>query len=119
MERFLSEADDGTAVMAAPGDALVVRLNENPTTGYRWALAELEGDAVTLEGDDFVRSAAAGVGGGGRRVLTFSAARPGTARIALKHWRRWEGDDSILERFSLTVGVRASEGPGGTGDPDP
>lgn len=107
MEWNLTEADDGAALEAAPGDALVVRLNENPTTGYRWSLDALEGDVVTLGADEFERSEGAGVGGGGKRILTFSALRPGSADIGLTLRRRWEGDDSALERVRLSVRVVA------------
>jgi inhibitor of cysteine peptidase len=109
VQRDLSEADDGTSIEVVPGDALVVRLRENPTTGYRWALDELDGDAVTLGGDDFEASEGAGVGSGGRRIFTFSAVGPGSASIALKLWRRWEGDASARERVRLNVRVAAQE----------
>lgn len=116
MQRDLSEADDGTTLEAAPGDALVVRLRENPTTGYRWTLDEVDGDAVTLERDDFETSEGAGVGSGGRRIFTFSAVGPGSASIALKLWRRWEGDASARERVRLNIRVTAQDADE-TGDP--
>jgi inhibitor of cysteine peptidase len=109
VQRDLSEADDGTSIEAVPGDALVVRLHENPTTGYRWALDELDGDAVTLGVDDFEASEGGGVGSGGRRVFTFSAVGPGSASIALKLWRRWEGDASTRGRVRLNIRVTAQE----------
>lgn len=37
---------------------------------------------------------------------TLSVAAAGTTAIALKRWRPWEGDASILNRFTVTVDVR-------------
>jgi inhibitor of cysteine peptidase len=108
VDRYLSEADDGKVLEAAPGDAIIVRLEENPSTGYRWAVDEIEGDAVIAEADDFVRSPARGVGGGGHRTFTFSAKEPGMALIAVKRWREWGGEDSVVERFRASVRVGAA-----------
>jgi Chagasin family peptidase inhibitor I42 len=43
------------------GDTLVVRLGENPTTGYQWAIETLNADAVVLQSVEYLRA------GGGRR----------------------------------------------------
>ncbi len=31
--------------------------------------------------------------------------RQGTSQLRFNHWRPWEGDASILDRFTLTVQV--------------
>jgi Chagasin family peptidase inhibitor I42 len=43
------------------GDTLVVRLGENPTTGYQWAIETLNADAVVLQSVEYLRA-----GGGWR-----------------------------------------------------
>jgi hypothetical protein len=33
----------------------------------------------------------------------LQGAQVGTAQLRFKHWRPWEGDVSILDRFTVTV----------------
>ena len=101
----LTPADNGRTVEVRAGDAVVVRLQENPTTGYRWA-AEPTGEAVALEGFEYVGSGSA-VGGGGERVFTFRAKQAGSAAVRLKLWREWEGEGSVTRSFTVTVRVHA------------
>jgi len=86
----VSEMDLGREVVARAGDALVVRLPENPTTGFRWALASPDGNVLALMRDEFQAPAQAGVGAGGLRVFRFATKRPGSARIEFKLARAWE-----------------------------
>ena len=44
----LTRADDGRTVDLSPGDTLVLRLAENPTTGYQWALDAGSDDVLAL-----------------------------------------------------------------------
>jgi inhibitor of cysteine peptidase len=106
-EVTLTQADNGKTVEVAPGDVVVVRLPENPTTGYRWAQhASTEPVLAPREGD-FTPAAGAGVGGGGRKTFRFAATGAGDVHLQLKLWREWEGDPSVAERFQATIRVRA------------
>lgn len=101
----LSMADTGRSVAVRPGDRMVVTLEENPTTGFRWAV-DANNDAVLApSGDEYVAQGQA-PGSGGARRLTFAAASAGQSALRLKHLRSWEGDASIIARFAVTVTVR-------------
>jgi inhibitor of cysteine peptidase len=100
----LTAADNGASVRAQPGDELVVRLPESPGTGYRWHIDAIEG-VVELEGDSFDLGGNTAPGAGGTREFRFRPTAPGTGRIALKHWREWEGDSSVTARFAADVTV--------------
>ena len=102
----LTRADDGRTVDLSSGDALELRLKENPTTGYQWALEPDGGAVLALEASDYVAPTGPAVGGGGERVFTFKARQAGSATVRLKLWRAWEGEKSITERFAATVHVR-------------
>ncbi len=81
----LTEADDGRAITVAAGQPLVLRLAENPTTGYRWEAPA----GVGVVGDAY-RPGVGGAGSGGERVFTLSAgATAQQARFALS--RPWGG----------------------------
>jgi inhibitor of cysteine peptidase len=101
----LTQADNGKAVMVRSGEKIVLRLNENPTTGFQWALEQDNDEIVELVESDYIQAPSAGVGAGGQHVWTFKAKKSGSARIALKLWRAWEGDKSITERFEVTIHV--------------
>jgi inhibitor of cysteine peptidase len=103
----LTQADNGKSVEARQGDPIVIRLDENPTTGYRWAVDKSNDGVIALQHMDYAQASGTGVGGGGQRTFTFKAIGSGTAAIQLKLWRDWEGDKSITDRFNVTVQVRA------------
>lgn len=102
----LTRADNGKSIAMQVNDLLVVSLDENPTSGFQWVLDSGGGDLVKLQASEYIPAAGAGVGGGGQRVLTFKAQRAGTGWLQLKLWREWEGEPSIVERFTLTLQVR-------------
>jgi inhibitor of cysteine peptidase len=101
----LTQADNGRRVEARLGDTITIRLDENPTTGYRWSVEEEGGGVFNIAGTEFIQSADAKIGGGGQRVLTLRAAQAGAAPLKIKLWRQWEGDRSIKSRFSVDIQV--------------
>lgn len=101
----LSAADNGRSLAVARGDRLVISLEENPTTGFRWAV-ESNSAAVLAPASDELAARGPAIGAGGMRQLTYSAVAAGTSAVRLKHLRSWEGDTSIIARFAVTVTVR-------------
>ena len=102
---MLLRSDNGKTIPICVDDTVVIRLDENPTTGYQWAIEERDEAEVALQSADYTRSRSAGVGGGGQRIWTFRAKRTGVVTLQLKLWRAWEGDPSIVERFTITLQV--------------
>jgi inhibitor of cysteine peptidase len=79
----------------------VLRLPENPTTGYRWA-----GDPpafLSLTRDDNAPGDAPGAAG--VRVLEFVAAAPGRGELTLACTRAWDPAAPAMERFNVTIVV--------------
>ena len=101
----LTETDNDRTVDLRVGETFRVRLPENATTGYRWTIDRLDDEVVEAVGSepDYAGSA---VGSGGTVTFTFRAKKPGTGDIALKHWRHFEGDSSVTNRFRLRLNVR-------------
>lgn len=91
---------------------IVLKLEENPTTGYSWNLTVPEG--LTLIGDDFaVAQEAEGlVGAGGIHEWQLQAQTEGTHEIYAIYKRPWENITGEEDTFSMTVTVLA------TGEPD-
>jgi inhibitor of cysteine peptidase len=104
-EVAVTPEDNGRVVAVKVGDTISVRLPENPTTGYSWALDSI--DAQRLEaGAPAYQGEGAGLGTGGVKTWKLVARAPGRTRLGLKRWRHWEGDTSIVERFSVTIDIK-------------
>lgn len=102
----LTQADNGRSIALQVGGTFTVSLDENPTTGFQWAIDSNSGDLVKLQASEYVPAAGSGVGGGGQRILTFKGQRAGNGQLKLKLWREWQGDNSIAERFAVTLQIR-------------
>jgi inhibitor of cysteine peptidase len=102
----VTQADNGKSFEVHQGEVIGIRLEENPSTGYRWAIDHVDADFLTLQNSAFSPTSGGGIGSGGERTFTFKATKTGTAHIQLKLWREWEGDRSITNRYTLTIQIR-------------
>jgi len=100
---LLGPGDRGSSVDAHAGDAIVVELPENPTTGYRWAIHRMDSSLMALEASDFKAPPGAAMGASGQRSLQFRVIGEGRADVELKLWRDWEGEDAAIDRYPFTV----------------
>ncbi len=87
------------------GETILVRLDETPTSGYRWAVDHLDKQVLAAEGSDFELPANASIGAAGQRTFTFRATARGTGRIALALMRRWERPAAAVDQFEISVRV--------------
>lgn len=101
----LTKADAGSSVKARRGDIVVISLPENATTGYTWALDNLDPNILRFKDSTYSLSAGGGIGGGGIRTFTFNAINVGGVNLNLKLRREWTGDASIIDRYSATINV--------------
>ena len=108
-EVLLTQSDEGKSIQVNPDDYVIVRLTENPTTGYSWAIDRINSEIVSPVASDYAADSHSGIGGGGRRVLAFKAVKAGSSPISLKLWRKWEGDKSVRQHFKVTIQVQGGE----------
>jgi inhibitor of cysteine peptidase len=99
----LGERNDGSIAAARVGDVLTVRLPENASTGYRWAIDRVDPEKIELVEASGHYPASAAVGSGGDAIFRFKVKTAGESTIALKYWRQWEGDTSVIKRFTVSV----------------
>ncbi len=103
-EIILTKAQHGERISAKTGDILVIRLQENPTTGYQW-IFRIIGD-LTYISDDFILDAVA-IGAGGERCLRFIAQHTGIVQIEAVLRRIWESDAiHHQDVFNILIEVR-------------
>ena len=100
----ITEADNGATVEAHLGETLALRLPENATTGYRWAIEALNADLVEAREGQYISQSNA-VGGGGEATWTLHPKALGTSEIKLKLWRRFEGERSVQQHFGVTLRI--------------
>ena len=109
-EVVLDREDMGERVVLQEGQTLVITLEANPSTGYRWDVVDAEGQVVAQAGEPEFQSSAEGqgnvVGASGIQVLRFEAKQTGTTTLALVYHRPWETDVEPLETLTVEVEVR-------------
>jgi inhibitor of cysteine peptidase len=104
LQLFPSDRD---RIIAVRGETVAtVSLPENPTTGYQWAVEKSNAETIAPLDSEYIVAPESAVGAAGIRRFTFELMKAGTYRLELKHWRDWEGDASVTERFAATIEVR-------------
>jgi inhibitor of cysteine peptidase len=108
-EVTLTETDNGGAIEVRQGDVIDLQLRENPTTGFRWQVVRADGlDEEPLAADATPQGGEPGqprIGAGGVRTLRFRARAPGSGRLELKLWRAFEGESSVVDRFTADITI--------------
>jgi inhibitor of cysteine peptidase len=106
---ILDAKDDGTGIELDAGQMLVVTLESNPTTGYRWEVSEVDRSVLTQVGEAEFQEAPKEdeqmVGVGGTETFRFASA-PGSTTLTLVYHRSWEKDVEPADTFSVEVTVR-------------
>jgi inhibitor of cysteine peptidase len=102
----VTESDDGAVKRVSPGEGIVIRLPENPTTGYRWSVEAVDPEVVEVGESEFEANDEAGrAGAGGTRYLHLRTRQPGVSRVTLVLRRPWESGGENLRRFQVNVEV--------------
>jgi predicted secreted protein len=102
--RSYTEADD--TIKIAAGQNIVITLEANQTTGFKWELAEpLDKGMLELVNVEYVLGMARFLGAGGKEVWTLKALAPGEASILLKYVRPWEKNipPAKEKKFKVTI----------------
>lgn len=98
-----SEDANSSEISLKVGDSIVLKLNENPSTGYSWDLSLPEG--IVLVKDEFVGPDEPMAGAGGVHEWTLKAASEGNYQINAIYKRSWENVTGEEDTFSMDVVV--------------
>ncbi|MGJ8745635.1 protease inhibitor I42 family protein [Polaribacter sp.] len=102
-EFILMKEDHDSFIHVNIGDSIKILLTENANTGYTW---DMEGEVpkeLKMIFNDYKLTHKKTLGGSGKRVVEFIAKELGEVSIKLKYWQEWNGDDSIDDRFAVTI----------------
>ncbi|GAC1447122.1 MAG: hypothetical protein PVSMB4_01560 [Ktedonobacterales bacterium] len=100
----LDESADGHEFVLQTAQSFAIRLDENPTTGYRWSLAAGGEPTCVLIDQAFERTDGP-PGQGGSHRWQFRTAQAGRGAIELVLSRPWESGAAPVRRFALLVRV--------------
>ncbi len=106
VEIVITQDDQGKSFAVQQGNIILIRLAENPTTGYQWEGDAVDEQIIMLQGSDFSMGSETGIGGGGTKTFSFKALSPGLAQVQLKLRREWEPEDAAIDRFEVTIRVQ-------------
>jgi inhibitor of cysteine peptidase len=104
----VTDANSGDSVALARNQQLVVRLPSNPTTGYRWALAQQSTPVLEPEGAPTHEKGAGAEGASGTKTWRFAPTQAGEGTLRLEYRRLWEADTAPARVVSYKVTVRES-----------
>jgi predicted secreted protein len=101
----LTEEDDGKFVGAVVGQAIIINLRGNASTGDTWQLLSTNGDSVVPVGPaTYTQDAGGGPGTPGTFSLPFRAAQSGATTLTLAYVQPWD-PASVLQTFGVTIAV--------------
>jgi inhibitor of cysteine peptidase len=102
----ISDSETSASRTLMRDEEVVVRLSENPTTGYRWQLTQSGTGELGLVDDRFVGGAeGAAPGAAGVRLIRFIARRPGAVKVEAVLRRAWDppGASAQTRVFAIAV----------------
>ena len=99
----LSVADDGRQVELKEGQTLVVSLESNPSTGYRWEVDEVDETILQQTGKTEFKSESHLIGAPAQQIMRFEAVAAGRTSLRLVYRRPWEKTIEPVKVFSLQV----------------
>ncbi len=107
----IDQSEGGRQFQVDPGQRIMIRLQENPTTGYQWEVEALDPQILSPVRSDFSSSVNSVIGAGGVRTFIFEAGSPGTTSLRLVLKRTWEPKQKVVDHFEVTVQVRGKTQP--------
>ena len=105
-EIVILDSDRGKTFELQVGDLIAIRLAENPTTGHRWEVSEVDNPRVEFQGSNYLVTPGSGIGGGGIRTFHFRAKSTGTGQIQLRLRRAWEPEVQAVEQFTVNLQIQ-------------
>jgi inhibitor of cysteine peptidase len=98
----LRAKDSGRSIRVKVKDKISLELEENPTTGFGWQIAQLP-FLLELVDSDYQPDAPQRCGSGGLRTWQFVVARSGSGTLRLEYGRPWEKDVGPMSTFEVSL----------------
>ncbi len=99
----IRQADAGQYFTAKTGDIIEIILEENPSTGYLWEIADIDHNILVSLESSFSDSGDVILGSAGIHKFLFKVKAPGETIISLRLSRPWENEADAIEQFQVTI----------------
>lgn len=99
----LSEKDDGKSITARIGDTFLLKLPENPSTGYTWQISVTPGLIVTR--NQLFPSTIRRIGAPGMREWQIRVTGSGDQTVSAVYMRPWETAENSAQEFTLFIKI--------------
>ena len=99
---------NGQAITVKQQASLAVRLESNPTTGFRWELAQCDKSVLMPQGEPVYEAAKSDqlvMGGGGWETFQFKPQKTGQTHLKLIYHRTFEKDVPPAQVYDLDVTI--------------
>jgi inhibitor of cysteine peptidase len=90
-------------IQARVGEEFVITLQSNPSTGYRWMLADSLDPMLRLQAQTYVPQQPVRPGSGGHQRLTFTALAAGETTIRLRYQRHVQRSAPRRAEFRVRI----------------
>lgn len=100
MHHPITLQQSGQSIRVSPGDTIELDLEENPTTGYSWAVEDMP-SGLTIQHSNYELLSGTGIGGGGRRKMLINVEQTSNGSLRLQNRQPWSGD--VYQSFELTL----------------
>jgi inhibitor of cysteine peptidase len=101
---YIDEGFLNQTIQLPVGQMIELRLNENPTTGFRWSFAADGKPSCTVVSDSFAPQEGP-PGTGGRHAWQIKAILAGNCHLELLYRRPYDADAAPAQTFSLDIRV--------------
>lgn len=105
----LTIKENGRSFSIQQSETVTIMLAGNPTTGYRWEMAEVDQRVLTPEPEPAFVPDSALTGAGGLFTFRLHPIAQGTTRVKLIYRRSWEKSVPPVETFSVEIKVHNPE----------
>jgi inhibitor of cysteine peptidase len=102
----LHESGPGGPQTVRVGQEVVIRLTENPTSGYAWEVRQSGSGTVRVIEDRYEPGGQGRVGAGGQRIVRLLGEQAGQVQLELVHRRPWEPDSAARERRRYVMHIQ-------------
>jgi len=104
----IHDTDSGGPQTVRVGQEVVIRLSENPTTGYSWEFRQSGSGELRVLENRFEAGGGATpmVGAGGQRIVRLVGERVGQVQIDMVERRPWESESASQQRRGFTIQVQ-------------
>jgi inhibitor of cysteine peptidase len=105
--QLFDESFNGQTIDLSIGQSIEIRLQENPTTGFRWQLMSGDRAVCAMTSDTFEQKLGS-PGRGGEHSWIFEAVSPGECTVEFRYQRPWIDPAQPGRMFQLYIHVEKS-----------